>query len=225
LVKSGRAESFLLLSVVFLLGACSGQVLPREFAAAEDPELAAAVDQEATPAAFAACRGYGCGLRELVGLDIAEQQALRALFEPAPADGAAERAAVSTAVALLEQSTGRALGTWADKPRTPMSLGDPAQMDCVDESINTSTALHLLNSEGLLKWHIPAHPARRYAFLHFGVHYTAVLEERASGQAWAVDSWFHANGVPAEVVELERWRAGWRPESQVPLKVPAGRPE
>lgn len=198
-------------ALVFLAG-CAGQMLPRKFATAEDPELAAAVDREASASAIAVCHGYGCGLRDLVSLDTDEQRTLRTLFEPRPADAAAERAAVAQAVALVEQATGRALGTSADKPRTPMSLGDATQLDCVDESINTSTTLHMLHREGLLAWHVPAHPAQRFAFLHFGVHYTAVLTESGSGRNWAVDAWFHANGVPAEVVELERWRRGWRPD-------------
>lgn len=200
------------LGAAMLLVGCASQPVPQEFASAEEPEVAAAVDREAVPQAFAICRGYGCGQRDLVGLDTSAQGELRALFEPPPRDAAAERAAVARAVGFLEEVTGRALGTWADKPRTPMSLGDPTQLDCVDESINTSTALHLLRREGLLRWHVPAHPARRYAFLGFGVHYTAVLVERDSGQVYAVDSWFHANGVPAEVVALERWRQGWAPQ-------------
>lgn len=212
LVRGGRLPGLSLTGVALLAAGCAAPPATREFQAAEEPEIAAAVDREAMPTAFAVCRGYGCGLRDLVGLDAAGERALRALFEPAPADAAAERAAVSRAVALLEQVAGRALGTWADQPRTPMRLGDPTQLDCVDESINTSSALHLLQRQGWLKWHVPAHPARRYAFLGFGVHYTAVLSERGSGRAWAVDSWFHANGAPAEVVELARWRAGWRPE-------------
>jgi hypothetical protein len=118
---------------------------------------------------------------------------------------------VAQAVGFLEGVSGRALGTWADKPRTPMRLGDASQLDCVDESINTSTVLHMLHRQELLKWHVPAHPTRRYAFLGFGVHYTAVLVEQTSGRTYAVDSWFHANGHPAEVVPLVLWRAGWEP--------------
>lgn len=212
-MRTGRTDAFLLLlTAAVSLAGCAGETLPREFATAEDPELAAAVDREATASAIAVCHGYGCGLRDLVSLDAGDQRALRALFEPPAADAATERAAVARAVALVEQATGRALGTSADKPRTPMSLGDGTQLDCVDESINTSSTLHLLYREGLLAWHVPAHPAQRFAFLRFGVHYTAVLTEPDNGRNWAVDAWFHANGVPAEVVELERWRQGWRPD-------------
>ena len=210
-MRGGWTERIKFLSATLLIAGCAGQPVPRAFLTAEEPEIAAAVDREAVPAAFAICRGYGCGLRDLVGLDATARRDLRALFEPIPTDAAAERAAVARAVGLMEDVTGRALGTWADKPRTPMSLGDPSQLDCVDESINTSTVLHLLHREGLLRWHVPAHPVRRYAFLGFGVHYTAVLVEQSSGQAYAVDSWFHANGDPAEVLPLALWRNGWEP--------------
>lgn len=177
----------------------------------DDPQVAAAVDREASRAALAVCHGYGCGLSRLVGLNEQEVAALAALFDPPAASPARERQAVARAVGLVEQAVGRRLGTSADLPRTPFSLGDATQLDCVDESINTSSVLHLFAREGWLKWHAPGAPARRYAFLGFGVHYTAVLVESSTGESYAVDSWFHANGVPAEVVELTRWRAGWAP--------------
>ena len=43
-------------------------------------------------------------------------------------------------------------------------------------------------------------------------HTSAVIVETANGQAYAVDSWFHDNGQPAEVVPLEQWVAGWGPD-------------
>mgnify|MGYP006950043666 CR=1 FL=1 len=50
-------------------------------------------------------------------------------------------------------------------------------------------------------------------FIIFGwPHTTAVVEEVASGERWAVDSWFHDNGVAPEILELPRWKAGWSPD-------------
>ena len=189
------------------LGGCASgiEVVP----GAEDPEVSAAVDRRAAPEAIAVCHGYGCGLTHLVNLK-EEWPAIRALFADAPRSPQAERAAVARAVALFEQAAGRQLGTWRDKPGTPFSRNDPGQLDCVDESINTTSFLLLLAREGLLRWHTVAEPARRHAFLAFGVHFTAVLVEHG-GARYAVDSWFHGNGEPPEIVELERWRAGWRP--------------
>lgn len=181
------------------------------FQEAEDPELSAAIDRRAVPEAVAVCRGYGCALTQLVTLERGEWYAIRALMEASAGNAASERKAVAESVALFEQAAGRQLGTATDRPRTPLSLNDPTQLDCVDETINTSTFLHLLQRQGLLTAHEVGEPARRNAFLVFGVHFTAVLIERPTGRRYAVDSWFHANGAPAEVVELERWRAGWEP--------------
>jgi hypothetical protein len=191
------------------LAACAGtRVSP--FAETEDPDISSAVDRRAAVEAIIVCHGYGCGRSDLVTLAGAEWTAIRALLEAAGSAGQ-ERLAVAQAVGLFEQAAGRQLGTWQDRPRTPLSINDPTQLDCVDESINTSSFLHLLAAQRLLRWHTVGEPARRYRFLIFGVHFTAVLIEKERGAAYAVDSWFHANGVPAEVVELARWRTGWQP--------------
>lgn len=192
------------------LAACATLPEPH-FPDAEEPQVSAGVDRNAAPEAIAVCHGYGCGLLNLVTLAGGEWKAIRALFEPAPDSAEIERRRVAAAVAIFEQAAGRQLGTSRDRPRTPFSINDPTQLDCVDESINTSSFLHLLAREKLLRWHAVGEPARRYGFLIFGIHFTAVLIEQASGQRYAVDSWFHANGVPPEIVELERWRAGWEP--------------
>ena len=185
---------------------------PVAAAAPDDSEISAAVDRRAVPEAIAVCHGYGCGLTDLVSLRGETWDAIRALFTPAPATALQERAAVAHAVGLFEQAAGRQLGTDADRPRTVFNMDDPTQLDCVDESVNTSSLLHLLARHDLLHWHRVGEPARRYRFLIFGVHFTAVLQESASGTAFAVDSWFRENGADADIVELARWRAGWEPD-------------
>ena len=194
-----------------ILAGCASLEKP-QFPDAEDPEISTAIDRRAVPEAIAVCHGYGCGLTHLVSL-AADWPRIRALFEPPAASAASERRAVAQAVGLFEQTAGRQLGTWRDRPRSPLSLNDPSQLDCVDESINTSSFLHLLSGQDLLRWHKVGEPARRFAFLMFGVHFTAVLIERQGSTQFAVDSWFHANGAPAEVIELDRWRAGWKPDA------------
>lgn len=42
-------------------------------------------------------------------------------------------------------------------------------------------------------------------------HTTAVISETVSGRRFAVDSWFHDNGQPPEIVALDIWRWGWSP--------------
>ena len=42
-------------------------------------------------------------------------------------------------------------------------------------------------------------------------HNTAILLENKTGEAYAIDSWFHANGELPEVLPLKEWRAGYNP--------------
>jgi hypothetical protein len=216
MVLPARTPTLLLYAgVAVLTVGCASPPQPTANSGPDDPLVASGVDREATPAAFSVCHGYGCASLHMIGLNDREAAELRALFEPSAPSAAEERKRVAQAVALLEQAAARRLGTDADLPRTPYSMGDPAQLDCVDESINTSTFLHLLDSQGWLRWHRVGDPAERFRFMRFGRHYTAVLIETGPGDAnrrYAVDSWFHANGVPAEVVALPVWRAGWDPD-------------
>ncbi len=43
--------------------------------------------------------------------------------------------------------------------------------------------------------------------------------EVGSGQSYAVDSWFHDNGVPAEIVPLPDWLSGWMPRESLHLSL------
>ena len=177
-----------------------------------DPLVVAEVDRDPSPTQLAVCHGYGCSNRSVVQLTAVEWRSVLFLFQepaPGPAD---ERARVATAVALLERATGQRTGTSADRPRAPLIFVDPTQQDCVDESINTSTYLNLLDRNRLLRWHKVGDPVRRGSPILFNLHYTAVLTEHDGVRAWAVDSWFSANGVPPAVVPLPQWQRGWDPQ-------------
>ena len=45
----------------------------------------------------------------------------------------------------------------------------------------------------------------------FGPHQTAVIIDRATGERFAVDTWFYDNGEPAEVIPMDDWFYGWHP--------------
>lgn len=42
-------------------------------------------------------------------------------------------------------------------------------------------------------------------------HNTIIIETQ-SQKRYAVDSWFHNNGQPAEIITLEKWKKGWKPK-------------
>jgi hypothetical protein len=120
-----------------------------------------------------------------------------------------ERRAVAYAIGWMERRVGDVIGTSADRPGMDFAgSGDPTQQDCVDEATNTTSYLLILARNGMLRHHSVGTPFAKENLLH-GVagwpHWTAVLEERASGQRWAVDSWIYANGENPAIVEVEKW--------------------
>ena len=138
---------------------------------------------------------------------------LRQIFLPPIENAAEERARIAKAIAFFEQRVGAITGTEADIAGTYSKLGDD-QLDCVDESVNTTIYLSLLEQKNMLLYHKVGAPTARIPVvsLRLGPHQTAVIIEKDSGEAYAVDSWFHDNGTPPEIVPMNDWFFGWHPE-------------
>ncbi len=153
------------------------------------------------------CHGFGCKQQTEVVITDAFARSVAALFDPPATTPAAEREQIARAIAYLERQIGQVTGTDRDIGGNYDPDRDyPGQMDCIDESRNTTTYLRLLDDLGLLRWHRPVERRYRSRFLIDG-HWTAVVEEKPSGQRYAVDSWFHDNGQPPEIQPLEDWLA------------------
>jgi hypothetical protein len=103
----------------------------------------------------------------------------------------------------MEQLTGEHLGTSNDKARNS-GTGEPGQMDCIDESTNTTSYLKLFEQKGWLKWHRVEERAVRRRFI-FRSHWTAVIKENSSNQLYAIDSWYRDNGQEPVISTLEEW--------------------
>lgn len=170
----------------------------------------------AVPAAeLEICYDYGCYRQARVVFADADLAALQALLAPA-VDAAAERALVAQAVGRMYVLAALQSPIWRDRARNSMDERHlDGAMDCIDHSTNTDRFLHLLLDAGALRFHAVGGRRHRYAFLVFGEHWTATLTEIASQARFAVDSWFFEPGEPALVVALERWLAGYDPESEV----------
>ena len=125
-----------------------------------------------------------------------------------------ERRAIAYAIALIEKKVGAKLGI---KDRAGMEFGgtgDPTQQDCVDEATNTTSYLLVLQSNGLLKYHTVGIPMTKGDLLKatlqgdpvkYWPHWTAVIQEKKTGQRFAVDSWIYVQGENPAVVEVEKW--------------------
>lgn len=162
---------------------------------------------------FDVCWGGTCAGVVQTGLTRQEWQQVRKLFDPLPEHAEAERATIRTAIGLLERILGPKTGTAQDKAGTFGNSAWPGQLDCNDETANTTTYLRLMLADGLIHFHRILDTTTRGGFLIFGRHSTAAIQQTATGEKFAVDSWFFDNGHPAVIIPLETWADGWKPDN------------
>lgn len=166
-----------------------------------------AMSAGAAPRSFMVCTDYHCDETVEVSLDAPQWQALQGLLGNA-ANAAAERDAIRAAIAVFETEVGQRAGTWRDLGRNPPQVSnEPGQLDCIAESLNTTTYLQLLQMDGLLRWHTVEQRQQRRPWF-FDAHYTAVIRDAQSNERYAVDSWFLDNGQPPYVQPLPAWLRG-----------------
>ncbi len=161
---------------------------------------------------FTVCHEYGCAQRKAVKLTPAEWQEIRDVFKEEAADAGIERTRIAAAVGKIEVFVGRLTGTSNDKGGTLNSIALAGQMDCVDEAVNTTTYLVLMEQDGLIKHHKAQSVAwRGTLFGNVLPHVTPVMADTGSGELWAVDSSFFDNGKEPVLLPLKEWLAGWEP--------------
>ena len=165
-----------------------------------------------TPESIRHCHGYGCQRISNVSITEKDWRKITAIFLPRTKTPEAERQKIAKAIGLFERTVGPLDGTQFDERGTFRKTGD-RQLDCVDESTNTTTYISLLENAGLLKFHTLAGPTMRFPVVHAGrwPHQTAVIRETESGTLYAVDSWFRDNGADADIIPLKEWKQGWKP--------------
>jgi hypothetical protein len=160
------------------------------------------------------CHGYACRFVTPVALSSEEWSAIRRTLDPPAATAATERQQVGNAVAQLTLIAGRHAGLAVPQRRELINRSDPSQLDCVDETVNSTTYLMLLSHAGLLRWHRVGAPAHRGTLVTLDVANTPVLIETATGRGFAVDTAFADPGLPPYIVPIETWLAAVIPEYQ-----------
>ncbi len=86
--------------------------------------------------------------------------------------------------------------------------------DCVDNTSNTTTYLHILRDIGELTGWTISSPKVRNRLDVTAVHWTAVVTDTDNGQPWSIDSWYRPNGHLPTVMPLRSWineEKGWEP--------------
>jgi hypothetical protein len=162
------------------------------------------------------CSRYGCSEISDVSLTIEEWEGVRAIFNSPTLSSVDERVLLSLAIGQMEVIVGTKNNTYGDVGGTfkiylNLSHGKSDQLDCIDESANTLLYLRVFAQEKLLRWHEVSGLTSRIGF-RAGYPHTAVrIIENESNDEYIIDSWFHANGVPAEVISYKLWKKGWKP--------------
>ena len=77
----------------------------------------------------------------------------------------------------------------------------------LDESLNATRFLTLLETQGLLRYHRVLERAYRRSLVT--QHWAAQIEEVATGRRFVYDTWFKDNGRPPIMVSSERWHNLW----------------
>ena len=160
---------------------------------------------------FETCASAGCRNISRLAYSESEWQSIRDIFSPSPTTAEEERQRLIIAVGAMETLIGAKNGTSADNEKNNRKIVTGPQLDCIAEAANTTVALLLLDKEGLIQHHRVGYPQHRgFARLRLP-HNTASLFDNETGQHYALDSWFFANGEPPVCVPVSDWKAGYDP--------------
>ena len=154
------------------------------------------------------CYDFGCKQRSVVNLPLTEWQGVTGWFEPVATNAAEERDQIKRAIGWMEVLIGRHTPTHRDLAFDLPPLDDtshlfPGQQDCIDEAVNTTTYLRLLEQYGLLKHHTVIEQAYRQAI--FDQHWAGQIRDNESGERYVVDSWFQPNGYLPVIQASRDW--------------------
>ena len=161
---------------------------------------------------FAVCNLPGCEETTVVSVSDTDWRLINGVFSARAYNSEAERIQISRAIALFEQRVADQAGTADDQAGPGGVFRGTRQLDCIAETSNTTTYLILLQERGLMVLHTPRYPQHR-GFMHGKLpHNTAVIEDVQTGERYAVDAYFHANGIPPEIVPIKQWIDGFKPD-------------
>lgn len=163
---------------------------------------------------FDICMGGGCAEIKHISFSLDDWRIITNVFSGFndTGDTNQERKLIATAIGEFEKIVGAKTGSSTDRAGTFGNAEFPGQLDCNDEAINSTTYMRLMRQSGLIKLHEIEDMRTRNFFFNGWPHSTAVIHEIATGNRFAVDSWFYDNGLPATIVPFELWKSGYIPQ-------------
>ena len=174
---------------------------------------------------FMLCHRFGCNERTPIQLENKEWLSVKKILKGKPSSAEQERKDIAKAVAKMEKIVLSVAGLPEDGAKAHTFENDRGQMDCLDETVNTSLALQFFQDADLLDYHEVYEPIHRGFFIDGRwPHNSAAIYEKpdksksakerrkASKKIFAVDSYYTKTGGEVYVVPLDTWLAGWSPE-------------
>lgn len=202
------------LVMTLILGGCANEL---------QPSLPLYMQSKQLPApsveSFPHCQSYGCPNYKNVILSKSDWKRIENTFGPKAKNAAQEREKIAKTIGEFERIVGPITGTQDDKRGTFIQTGK-GQLDCVDESTNTTIYMMMLKQKGLMPFHEIEQPQVRWPIIsgRGWMHQTAVITEKETGEQYAIDSWFEDNGIDPWVVPMDAWRNGFHPDQVKALK-------
>jgi hypothetical protein len=165
-------------------------------------------DLQASPQKFTLCHGYGCSYKTITNFTSVEWRAVQKIFKRKSKTAEIERQKIAKAIALMEHYMGEAVGTKDDLPKAPVIRKSVKELDCIDETINTTKYLTFLDNAELLNFHKVGQPIYKGYMLN-GVypHNSASVIEIETGVVYAIDSYIYANGEQPNIRPFDDWKA------------------
>jgi hypothetical protein len=150
------------------------------------------------------CHGFGCQYESTISLSESEWRSVADWFNVSAPNVNTERNQIRQAIGWMEVLVGRHGPGREDRALDLKHVNYRiGQMDCIDESINTTTYLKLFEKQGLLRWHRVVERIQRRAI--FDAHWASQIEELATGDRYVIDSWFQDNGMLPNVQSTKDW--------------------
>ena len=150
------------------------------------------------------CHGFNCNFISTISLSDGEWASVTGWFKSDSSNPDTERSQIRHAIGWMEVLVGRhgpgRKDRALDLKHATSRIG---QMDCIDESINTTTYLKLFEKQGLLRWHRVVQRVQRRAI--FDAHWASQIEEVVTGDHYVIDSWFQDNGMLPNVQRTKDW--------------------
>ncbi|MDQ6437915.1 hypothetical protein RB623_28005 [Mesorhizobium sp. LHD-90] len=152
------------------------------------------------------CHGYSCYYETRLDFGAQDLSRIASIMRAGSSSPEAERRALSRAIQYFERRASGVLGV-RDRPKGELGHGrELGQMDCIDESTNTTTLLRLIEAKGMLRHHrVLRRTSRGYLLDNRFPHFAAVIVDK-SGRRWAVDSWYEPGGGAPDIMPLDQWK-------------------